>query len=120
MIPYLYFDLKAIVKQLLELIVESNVNDASRPGREQKEINLEDKKKLLSLEKSNVGFAVEHLLKKMKKSDVTTISQINDLKREAQKFIRSMLTKPFERSPVGSLILKSAAIFDAAKITRAT
>ena len=116
MIPYLYFDLKAIVKQRLELIVESNVNDASRPGREQKEINLEDKKKLLSLEKSNVGFAVEHLLKKMKKSDVTTISQINDLKREAQKFIRSMLTKLFERSPVGSLILKSAAIFDPAKL----
>ena len=85
MIPYLYFDLKAIVKQLLELIVESNVIDACRSGRELKEINLEDKKNLLSLEKRNAGFAVEHLLKKMKKSDVITISQINDFRREAQK-----------------------------------
>ena len=64
----------------------------------------------------NVGFAVEHLLKKMKKSDVITISQINDFKREAQKFIRSMLTKLFEKSPLGCLILKSAVIFDPANL----
>ena len=52
----------------------------------------------------------------MKKSNVITIPQINDFKREAQKFIRSMLTKLFESSPLGSLILKSAAIFDPAKL----
>ena len=62
-----------------------------------------------------VGFATEHLLKKMK-SDVITVSQINDFKWEAQKFIRSLLTKLFERSPLGSLILKSAAIFGFAKL----
>ena len=90
--------------------------DACRSGRELKEVNLEDKNILLSLEKMNDGFAVEHLLKKMKKSDVITISQINDFKREAQKLIRSMLTKLFERSPLGSLILKSVAIFDPAKL----
>ena len=60
--------------------------------------------------------AVEHLLKKMKKSDVITISHINDFKREAQKFIRSMLTKLFEKSPLGSLNLKSTTIFDPAKL----
>ena len=36
MFPYLYFDLKDIIKQLLELIVESNVIDACRSGRELK------------------------------------------------------------------------------------
>ena len=64
----------------------------------------------------NVGFAVEHLLKTMKKSDAITIFQINDFKRETQKLIRSMLTKQFQRSSLGSLILKSAAIFDPAKL----
>ena len=116
MFPYLYFDLKAMIKQLLELIVERNVIDSCRSGRKLKEINLDDKKNWLSLEKMNFGFAVEHLLKKMKKSDVITISQINGFKREAQKLIRSMLTKLFERSPLGSPILKSAAIFDPAKL----
>ena len=91
--------------------------DTCRSGRELKKINLEDKKNLFSLEsKMNVGFVVEHLLKKIKKSYVITIFQINEFKREAQKFIRSMLTKLFERSPLGSLILKSAAIFDPAKL----
>ena len=56
----------------------------------------------------------------MKKSDVISNSQINDFKREAQKFIRSMLTKLFERSPLGSLMLKSAAIFDPAKLRELT
>ena len=116
MIPYLYFDLKVIVKQLLELIVESNVIDDCRSGRELKEINLDDKKNLLLLEKRNVGFAVEHLLKNMKKADLIAISQINDFEREVQKFIRSMLAKLFDRSPLGSLILKSVAIFDSAKL----
>ena len=55
MIPFLYFDLKAIVKQLLELIVESSVIDAHRSGRELKKINLEDKKSFLSLEKNECG-----------------------------------------------------------------
>ena len=68
------------------------------------------------LEIVNVGFAVEHLLKKMKKSDVITICQINNFKREAQKFIRSMLTKLSDSSPLASLILKSVAIFDPAKL----
>ena len=91
--------------------------DTCRSGRELKKINLEDKKNLFSLEsKMNVGFVVEHLLKKIKKSYVITIFQINEFKREAQKFIRSMLTKLFERSPLGSFILKSAAIFDPAKL----
>ena len=71
---------------------------------------------LLVNEIVNVGFAVEHLLKKMKKSDVITICQINNFKREAQKFIRSMLTKLSESSPLASLILKSVANFDPAKI----
>ena len=52
----------------------------------------------------------------MKKSDVITISKINDFKREAQKLIRSTLWKLFERSPLRFLILKSAAIFDPAKL----
>ena len=79
-------------------------------------MNLEDKKNLLSLEKMNLGFSAEHLLKKIKKSEVITISQINDFKREAQKFVRFMLAKLFERSPLGSLILKSSAISDHAKL----
>ena len=84
--------------------------DTCRSGRQLKEINLEDKKNLLSLEKMNVGIFVEHFLKKIKKSDVITISQINDFKLETQKFNRSMLTKLFEKSPLGCLILKLIAI----------
>ena len=52
----------------------------------------------------------------MKKSDIITISEINDFKREAQKLIRFTLRKLFKRSPLRFLILKLAAIFDPAKL----
>ena len=55
MIPYL-----TLSDTYLELIVESNMIDTCRSGRELKQINLEDKKNLLLSDKNNVRFAVEH------------------------------------------------------------
>ena len=60
----------------------------------------------------NLGFAVDHVIRKMKREDVVTLSQINVFRQEAQQFITSMLGKFFERSPLGSLFLKSASVFD--------
>ena len=55
MIPYLYFVLKAIIKQLFELMLQAMW--LMLVGLvELKEINLEDKKNLFPLEKMNVGF----------------------------------------------------------------
>lgn len=72
--------------------------DVCRSDRELKEINLDDRKNLLSLEKMKVGFSVEQLLKKIKKADVIKITQINDFNWEAQKLITSLFTKLFEGS----------------------
>ena len=112
MIPYFYFYLKSIIKQLLGIIVEPKIIDSCKTGKQLKDIDLSDKKNLLSLEKMNLGFAVEHTIKSLKRLDAVSNLQVNEFKKSAQIFIISMLTKLFERSPMTSILLKSASIFD--------
>ena len=44
MIPYMYFDLKTMLKSLLEIIVEPEVMQKCKSGKQLIEINLEKKK----------------------------------------------------------------------------
>ena len=44
MIPYMYFDLKTMLKNLLEIIVEPEVMQKCKSGKQLNEINLEKKK----------------------------------------------------------------------------
>ena len=60
----------------------------------------------------NLGFAVDHVIRKIKREDVVTLSQINVFRQEARQFITSMLGNFHERSPLGSLFLKSASVLD--------
>ena len=44
MIPYFYFYLKSIIKQLLGIIVEPKIIDSCKTGKQLKDIDLSDKK----------------------------------------------------------------------------
>ena len=81
MIPYFYFYLKSIIKQLLEIIVEPKIIDSCKTGKQLKHIDLSDKKNLLSLEKMNLGFAVEHTIKSLKRLDAESNLQVNEFKK---------------------------------------
>ena len=78
MIPYFYFYLKSIIKQLLGIIVEPKIIDSCKTGKQLKDIDLSDKKNLLSLEKMNLGFAVEHTIKSLKRLDAVSNLQVNE------------------------------------------
>ena len=112
MIPNWYFHLKSIIKQILGIIVETKIIDSCKTGKQLKDIDLLDKKNLVPLVKMNLGFAVEHAIKRLKRLDAVSNLQVNEFKKSAQIFIISMLTKLFERSPMTSILLKSASIFD--------
>ena len=78
MIPYFYFYLKSIIKQLLGIIVEPKIIDSCKTGKQLKDIDLSDKKNMLSLEKMNLGFAVEHTIKSLKRLDAVSNLQVNE------------------------------------------
>ena len=79
-------------------------------------------KSFLSAEKINVGFAVavESELNDLKKKDNVIVSQIKVFMKGVQRFLCAMVTNLFERSPLGSVVLLSAATFDATVLLNAS
>ena len=55
------------------------------------------------------GFAVDKKINTLTKSDVITIQQINKFSESARDFVIQMLFKLFERSSLGSTLLRCAS-----------
>ena len=118
MVPFPSFGLKAIVSELLEseFVVKSSVIKSCKNVRQLKEIDLCDESNLLPLEKTNLGFALDQAIQKEEKSDTVNLSMIKVFKKGWQRYIIATLLKLFERSPLGSNILRSASVLDLSKI----
>ena len=112
MIPFLYFDLEAVIRNLLDIVIEPVVIEACCSGKQFKEIDLSKKGNLLSLSKINLGFTVEKEINTLTKSDVNMIQQINKFRESARDFVVEILYKLCERSFLGSTLLRCACVFD--------
>ena len=88
------------------------VIEACHSGKQFQEIDLSKKGNLLPLLKINLGFAIEKEINILTKSDVVTIQQINKFREKARDFVIEMLYKFFERSSLGSTLLRCAGVFD--------
>ena len=77
MVPF-FFELRATVSDLLEIVVKSSVIKSCKNVRQLKEIDLCDESNLLPLDKMNLGFAVDQAIQKEKKSDTVNLSMIKE------------------------------------------
>ena len=116
MIPFMYNDLKALVKGLLQLITKADVLSKSKTGVQMSKIDLKKEENLLPLKEIELGFGVKDILKTMRRNDTATVNEINTFKKEAQCFILGVLDKIFERSPIKQEFLRSCLVFDPAFI----
>lgn len=112
MIPYMYFDLKFLVKQLLEIIIDPKVIEGCKSGKQLKDLDLLDETNFLPLNKMSIGFAAEQVIQNLRRSGMVGNSQIKEFYCGVKRFIIEMLSKLFERSPLCSPLLKAASIFD--------
>ena len=111
-ILFLYFDLKAVIRNLLVIVMVPVVIEACCSGKQFTEIDLSKSGNLLPLSKISLGFPVEKEINTLTKSGVVTIQQINKLRESARDFVVEMLYKLFERSLLGSTSLGCASVFD--------
>ena len=78
-----------------------------------KELNLYEKENLSNVEKKiDVGFVIEDESNNLKKKDFVTANQIKMFLKRVQGFLCTMVNKLFERSPLASVFLLSAAMRD--------
>ena len=111
MIPFLYRDMKLLLVGLMLLIVKKEVVDGAKTGASLKTINLNDRDNLRPLKNVEIGFAAEHTIKKLLREDAISKTAENEFRKGCVVFVRSMLEKILERSPIAHPILKNAAVF---------
>lgn len=118
MIPFLHRDLKLLLQDLFLLIVKKAVVDKAKTGASLKKIDLNKEENMLPLKEIEIGFAAEHYIKKLIRQDATTKTAVNEFRKGCVLFVKNLLEKILERSPIGQPILKHAVIFDPANMTR--
>ena len=114
MVSVVYYDLKDIVYQLLEIIVKPAVLDYFKiKSQTWNDIDLSKDNTLISAWKLDLGFGIDEDISNFEKDHPTNADQnISKFKSEAKCFIVAMISKLLEKSPLGSALLKSASVFD--------
>ena len=114
MVPIMYYNLKDIVYQLLEIIVKPAVSDSFKAKPETwKNIDLSKDNNLVSAGKSDFEFAIDEDISNFKKNHPTNANEkISKFTSEVKCVIITMVSKLLERIPLGSALLKSASVLD--------
>ena len=108
----MYADSKALVTNLLQIIAKNEEIEKCKTDPQLKNLDFTNGSVFLDLKIMHMGFGVEENLRKLKSKDGVTHQQIFALKKEAQAFVVAMLKKLFERCPLVSNVIRSAAIVD--------
>ena len=111
MIPFLYFDLKEIIK-LFEIIVKPDVLEKCKSWQKLKDLDPSLDKNLLTDEKLNAGFAVANILHDLKRKDLIKSYQTKEFLKMAKNFIVSMAKKLREKSLLNSPMIRATSVFD--------
>ena len=113
-----FFSYLAGILEPYLIIVKHEEIEKCKTGPHLKDLDFTNGSLFLDLKNMQMGFEVEENLRKLKieksekSKDTTTYQQISTLKKVAQVFVVTMLNKLFERCPLVSNVIRSAAGFD--------
>jgi len=116
LLPFMYNDLKSLVKSVMRTIVKPEELDKCKTGPQLVDMDLDDKKVLMSRKDIQMGYGVEKVLGQLRTKDLVSGEQISVFKKEAQRATVVLLQKLLERTPLRSNFLRCASIFDPAVI----
>ena len=112
MVPYMYADLEALVKNLLQIIVKYEEIEKCKTGPKLNDLDLTNGSVFLDPKNTQIWFWVEKKWREAKSNEAVIHHQISALRKEANIFVVAMLNKLFERCSLVSNVMRSAAIFD--------
>ena len=117
MLPYLYDDLKELVRNVLQLYVKYKVIKKGKTASDYKQINLSEKRNIVSKSKLNIGCAADITIAKMKHQDIASKSEIDACKQECLSFFLSTTKKLLEKTLLGSCIMCHASCLNPSHVT---
>ena len=120
MLPFLYTDLSQLLRSVLTLVVKEDVLQACSSGLQLSKSDLDKQIMFKKKRCFHLGFATESNLAELRKKDVVNESTNGEFLLGMQKCVVATLKKLCERCPTGSVILRSAVIFDPAILKSST
>ena len=110
-VPFMYYDIKNIICNILEIIVKPEVLVKIKKPHKLKDIDLSNKNNLIKPGEMSIGFAVDCTVKKLKQKGVINLTNIKVFKKAAQKFIVAKAEELLERTPLTYSLLQSTSVF---------
>ena len=117
MLPYLYDDLKELVRNMLQLYVKYKVIENGKTASDYKQINLSEKSNIVTKSKLNIGCAADITIGKMKHQDIASKSEIDAYKQECLSFLLSITKKLLEKTLLGSCIMHHTSCLNPSHVT---
>ena len=105
MIPFLYEDLKSLVRDLMKIIIKKEVLENALSGKKLLSVNLYAEESLLPIKDIDMGFSTEHKLRQFLQKEKISKSSARNFRKDCQIFVRSLLEKLMERFPISSAFL---------------
>ena len=111
MIPFLYSDHLKLVKSILCLVLKPDVVNPCSSLTTLTKIDLTDKSYFCKAKDIKVGFGAK-CVDDLKNSDLVTNQGLKAYLNECITFVTTIASKLFDRSPLGSVIVRNADAFD--------
>ena len=112
MVPFLYNDIFRLLENIYSVIVKPGVIAKCGTAAQLKEIDVNKKENMLSTKHINVGFVASKLIEKLIRQEQVKKDVIYLFKNNVKTFVVATIDKIMERSPVGSIVVRNANVFD--------
>ena len=96
MLPFMYRDLKNLVKSLLKIIIKPEQLEKSKNGAELKNLNLDNQPPHLPLKNMEIFCGAASIISNLRKKDIVFNQKTKLLKEEVQSLLIAVLKKIFE------------------------
>ena len=114
MVPFIYSEVKSVIKSLLSLIVKPSIIEKSKTATDLKNINLSSEENLLPIKDVEMGFGVKNELKELIKKDNVSAKDVRKFFDESRSVICGIVIKLFERGPISCKMVRFTTVFDPA------
>ena len=112
MIPFMYLDLKDLIKKLLQIIIKPEEIEKCKTGASFKSIDFTDKQIFMDGKGMQMGFRVQQILGIITEKDLVASSKIVQFRDGAKNLNITLLEKLLDKRPKPSTVLHCSAIFD--------
>ena len=106
-----------LVKKIMLLIFKPDVVNSCTTVSGIRKIDFDNKDNFLKVKDMSLRFATEKSLSDLQKKDLISKQQIAKFYNDSVEITKSILMKILERSPLGSVVVKYAGVFDPKKLS---